>query len=95
MDSLKSIIRYQTTEYGCIKVKLAEQLENRGITRNRLHTLTSVKYEVIDRYYKNKNIALVDLDFLSKVCCVLDCEISDLLEYQPPSKVSHSSSSNV
>ena len=49
-----------------------------------MHTLTGVKYEVIDRYYKGNNVELVDLDFLSKVCYVLNCSISDLLEYQPP-----------
>ena len=84
MDSLKSIIQYQTSEYGSVKVKLAEILDRRGITRNRLRTLTGVKYEVIDRYYKGIKVELVDLDFLAKVCYVLDCEISDLLEYQPP-----------
>jgi putative transcriptional regulator len=84
MDGQKSIIRYQTAEYGCVRVKLAEVMEARGITRNRLRTLTGVKYDVIDRYYKGSNVALADLDFLAKVCYVLDCEISDLLEYQPP-----------
>ena len=52
MDGLKSIIQYQTQEYGHIRVKLAEVLDSRGITRNKLRTLTGTKYEVIDRYYK-------------------------------------------
>lgn len=84
MDSLKSIVQYQTQEYGHIKVKLAEMLDNRGITRNKLRTLTGSKYEVIDRYYKGISIAMADLDFLARVCFVLDCEVSDLLEYQRP-----------
>ena len=84
MDELKSIIQYQTQGYGHIKVKLAEMLDIRGITRNRLRTLTGVKYEVIDRYYKGINIEMVDLDFLAKVCYVLNCEVCDLLEYQRP-----------
>ena len=88
MDGQKSIIRYQTAEYGCVRVKLAEVMETRGITRNRLRTLTGVKYDVIDRYYKGSNVALADLDFLAKVCYVLDCEIGDLLEYQPPQATS-------
>lgn len=86
MGSEKSIIRYQTEEYGSVKVKLAELMDARGITRNRLRTLTGVKYDVIDRYYKGSNVALADLDFLAKVCYVMDCEISDLLEYHPPKK---------
>ena len=81
---MKSIIQYETLEFGVVKVKLAELLDSRGITRNRLRTLTGVKYDVIDRYYKGENIELVDLDFLAKVCYVLDCKIDDLLEYEPP-----------
>ena len=57
-------------------------MDRKGITRNKLSNLTGTKYDVVDRYYKGKNIALVDLDFLAKVCYVLDCDISDLLEYQ-------------
>lgn len=81
---MKSIISYQTAEYGHIKVKLADILDSRGITRNRLSTLIGVKYSVIDRYYKGQDIALADLDFLAKCCYVLDCKVSDLLEYQNP-----------
>lgn len=42
------------------------------------------KYDVIDRYYKGQDIALVDLDFLAKVCYVLDCTVEDLLQYEGP-----------
>lgn len=84
MDGQKSIIQYQTAEYGSVKVKLSEVMDNRGITRNRLRTLTGIKYDVIDRYYKGTHVEMADLDFLAKVCYVLDCKIEDLLEYQPP-----------
>lgn len=83
MDSVRSIISYQIDEYGSVRVKLAEVLDSRGITRNRLKTLTGVKYEVIDRYYQN-HIERVDLDFIAKVCYVLNCKIEDLLEYECP-----------
>ena len=43
-----------------------------------------VKYDVIDRYYKGARVEMADLDFLAKVCYVLDCQISDLLEYERP-----------
>ena len=84
MDDLRSVIHYQTEAYGSIKVKLASIMDSKGITRNRLRTLTGVKYDVIDRYYKGDHIIMADLDFLAKVCYVLDCEIADLLEYQRP-----------
>lgn len=65
---MKAIIHYQTEEYGCIKVKLSGVLKSLGITRNQLRTLTGVKYEVIDRYYKGEDIYMADLNFLAKVC---------------------------
>ena len=84
MSEFKSIISYQTAEHGMVIVKLADMLRERGITRNRLHILTGVKYDVIDRYYQGNNIERVDLDFLAKVCFALNCDISDLLEYRLP-----------
>ncbi len=84
MEELKSIIRYQTEEYGRVRVKLAQVLDSRGITRNRLRALTGVKYDVIDRYYKGVRVEMADLDFLAKVCYVLDCRVGDLLEYERP-----------
>ena len=81
MDELKPIITYQTQEYGFIRVKLREVLDSRGITRNRLRTLTGVKYDVIDRYYKNDMVHMADMDFLAKVCYALGCGVEELLEY--------------
>lgn len=86
MGEINSIIQYEVVDYGCVKVKLADILQKHGITRNRLRTLTGVKYDVIDRYYKGCNISMADLDFLAKVCYVLNCSISDLLEYEPPKR---------
>ena len=83
MEDVRSIISYRIDEYGSVKVKLAEVLNSRGITRNRLRTLTGVKYEVIDRYYQN-HVERVDLDFIAKVCYVLICKVEDLLEYSSP-----------
>ena len=77
MGELKGIITY-------IRVKLAEVLDSRGITRNRLATLTGAKYAIIDRYYKAEQIEMVDLNLFAKICYVLDCKIEDLLEYIPP-----------
>lgn len=79
-DQLTGIVLIQ--EYGHIKVKLAELLDERGITRNKLSTLTGTKYDIINRYYKAENINMVDIDLFAKICCVLNCNISDLLEYE-------------
>lgn len=69
-------------EYGKVRVAIADMMNKRGVTRNKLRSLTGVKYEVIDRYYKAQNIERVDLDFLAKVCFVLNCTVADLLIYE-------------
>ena len=84
MREPKSIVSYQTTEYGHVKVTLANVMDARRITRNRLRTLTGVKYDVIDRYYKGQDLALVDLDILAQVCCGLVCQVDALLQYKGP-----------
>ena len=81
MEKYVGIITYETKEYGHIKVKLKDALDSRGISRNKLRTLTGVKYDVIDRYYRSDNIQMIDLDFFAKVCCVLNCDLNELLEY--------------
>ena len=80
MNEINSIMNIK--EYGKIKIKLAEVMDSKGITRNKMRTLTGVKYEVIDRYYKAENVERLDLDFFAKACFVLNCKISDLLEYE-------------
>lgn len=86
MADVNKIVHYDTVDYGHVEVKLADMMHRRGITRNRLRTLTGVKYDVIDRYYKGTNVIMADLDFLAKACFVLDCQINDLLVYIPPKK---------
>lgn len=83
---LKGVVQYRVSEYGNIVVKLADVMEANGITRNRLSKLTGSKYDVVDRYYKGTDIVMADLDFLARVCYVLDCKIEDLLEYRSADK---------
>lgn len=53
----------------------------KNITRNRLSVLTGTTYNVINRYYNN-DISRVDLDVLARICYVLECNVSDVLEYE-------------
>ena len=82
MDEFESLISVQVRDYGHIRVKLKDVLDSRGITRNRLRSLTGVKYDVIDRYYRSEDIRMLDLDFIAKVCCVLHCKVEEILEYE-------------
>lgn len=71
-------------DYGKIILKLAEKMDGRNISRNKLAKLIGCKFDVIDRYYNGTSVERVDLDILAKICYVLQCGVSDLIEYIPP-----------
>lgn len=67
-------------EYGHINIRLNELMVERGLKRGALSRLTGVRFEVIDKWSKNK-VERMDLDVLARICYVLDCKVSDILEY--------------
>jgi putative transcriptional regulator len=71
-------------EYGRIVITLRDVMDKQGMTRNRLAKLTGLVYNSVNRYYQNAPISSVDLDVLSKMCFVLNCEIADVLRYERP-----------
>lgn len=83
MAEQNGLVKKEVMGYGRVKVKLSRVMDEQGITRNRLKELIDGNYNVITRYYKGEDVQMVDLDFLARVCCVLHCEIADLLEYVP------------
>ena len=70
-------------EYGTIKIKLNELIEQRGISKNKLSHKAEMQRTQINNYCNN-SISRLDIDVLSRICTVLDCEIGDLLEFVPP-----------
>lgn len=66
--------------YGKIIFHIGEFMDKMGISRNKLCTLTGIRFEVADRYYKG-NIERLDVDILARICCVLNCNAGDLIEY--------------
>lgn len=58
-------------------------MDARGITRNKLARSINARFEVIDKWYNN-DVEKLDLDILARICFVLNCSISDLLEYEKP-----------
>jgi putative transcriptional regulator len=75
---------FQQMDYGKIAITLKAVMEQRGITRNKLASLTGLVYNTINRYYQSAPITSVDLDVLAKICYVLDCEVKDVLKYERP-----------
>ncbi|ADL02921.1 MULTISPECIES: helix-turn-helix domain-containing protein [Clostridia] len=70
-------------EYGTIRIKLDELIEQQGISKNKLSHKAEMQRTQINNYCNN-NITRLDIDVLARICTVLDCEIGDLLEFVPP-----------
>ncbi len=62
-----------------IRLTLDKVLDNLKMTRYELSKRTGIQYQIIDKYYKN-NVKRYDSYILDRICCVLDCKISDLIE---------------
>lgn len=69
-----------------IRIKLSEVLGRKKMTRKRLAELTNVRPNTIGDLY-NEKVKKIDIDTLDKICNVLECDISDLLEYQANDEV--------
>ena len=70
-------------KYGSIRIHLAELIEDRGISKNKLSQRAEMQRTQLN-HYCNNTITRLDIDVLSRLCSVLECEIGDLLEFVPP-----------
>lgn len=67
-------------EYGKIVLKFQEIMDRKGISRNKLAQLAGFRFEVANRLYKGE-VEKIDLDVLARACYVLDCSVTDIMEY--------------
>ena len=63
-----------------IRLTIDKYLSERGITRYELAKRTDIKFQTIDRYYKNR-VVRFDSYILDRICAALDCELCDIIEY--------------
>ncbi len=75
----ESIIEYKN--YGKVNIVINKIMDKKGITIYRMSKITGLKHQTIKGYYNNEPLTRVDLDVLARMCFVLDCKISDVLEY--------------
>ena len=68
--------------HSAIRFKLKEVMDQEKISKSKLSRITGFRFETIQGYY-NGNISRVDLFVLSEFCRVLNCGVSDILEYVP------------
>ena len=63
-----------------IRLTVDRYLDANSITRYELAKRTGIRFQIIDNYYKNK-VVRYDSDVLDRICRVLNCDISELIEY--------------
>ncbi len=63
-----------------IRVCLERTLAQAGMTRYELAKKAGISYPIIDKYYKNK-VTRYDRNVLTRICHVLHCDISGILEW--------------
>lgn len=68
-------------EYGHICLHLREILDSRKIARNELARAIGTRFEVIGKWYDG-DVSRIDADVLARICCVLDCQVQDILTYE-------------
>ena len=67
-------------DYGFIKIKLAELIAEKGISKNKLSHRAEMQRTQINQYC-NGEITRLDTAVLARLCTALDCRIEDLLEF--------------
>ena len=63
-----------------VRLTIDKYLDKRGITRYELAKRTDIKFQTIDRYYKNR-VVRYDSYILDRICAALSCDLCDILEY--------------
>ena len=70
---------------GSIVIHLDDILKERNVSLNQLSFRSEMQRSQIKNYRDNK-IQRLDIDILLRLCYVLDCDLTDLIEYIPPEK---------
>ena len=65
-----------------IKIHLSRVMGELRITQAELSKRIDIRASTINEYY-HELVERVNLDYLSRICEVLRCDITDLLEYIP------------
>lgn len=69
---------------GIIKIHLNQLLHSSGLSKNKFCQQAEIQRSQLNGYLNN-TITRLDTEVLSRICRTLNCSISDLLEYIPPS----------
>lgn len=68
-------------DYGVVRINLKAIMKEQGVSINKLACRAEMQRTQL-KAYLNGTIQRVDLAVLARLCYVLDCDISDILEYR-------------
>ncbi len=71
------------TNWGHFDIVLADYLDKYGISKNKLAAAANLQRSQLISYCKNE-VQRPDLGVLSRICCVLECELNDIVKYRAP-----------
>lgn len=69
-------------DFGVVKIHLAKLLKESGMSKNKFCNLAQMQRSQI-KNYSNNTVSRIDLETIARICAVLKCDITDLLEYIP------------
>lgn len=70
-------------QFGEVKLHLEEQIEKKGISKNKLAFKAEIQRTQLNNYCKGK-VLRIDLAVLGRLCTVLECSPGDILDFIPP-----------
>lgn len=71
------------TDWGHFDIELSKYLETHKISKNKLAAAANLQRTQLISYCRNE-IQRPDLGVLARICCSLNCELGDIIKYQPP-----------
>ncbi len=73
----------EVLDYGYIRIKLNEIIQQQGISKNKLAHRAEMQRTQLNQYCNNQ-VTRLDTAVLSRLCYALGCKLDDLIEYIPP-----------
>lgn len=69
--------------YGKATLNLEKLIKEKGISKTQLSYKAEISHTQINRFCKN-DVARIDLNTIARLCYVLNCNVADLIIYEPP-----------
>lgn len=70
-------------KFGKATLNLEQLIKEKGISKTQLSYRAEVSHTQINRFCKNEAVR-IDLSTIARLCTILECDISDLIKYEPP-----------